>query len=321
MRDDKDGAILAVETQGVSRNFGGRAVVCDLGLTVPVGSVYGFLGRNGAGKTTTIRMILGLLRPDAGRILVFGIDVGRDRIGVASRIGSLVEAPGLYDRLTGRENLELVRRMRGCGRSEVDRVLEIVDLTGADRRLVGGYSQGLRQRLGIARALLGQPDLLILDEPTNGLDPDGIRELREFLRDLPARTGATIMVSSHLLAEVELVATHVGLIHDGRLLAQGTLASLQSAHRPELEVGLRDSERALLVMKAAGFDAERHGSEHLRVRVKGEPREAAAQVNAWLIGQGFEIFGLRIAGASLEDAYLRLVNAAGGAGEERSGLG
>lgn len=311
----------AVETESITRSFGRRTVVRGLDLLVPVGSVYGFLGRNGAGKTTTIRMLLGLLRPDSGRVLVFGIDVARSRLQAASQVGSLIEAPGLYDRLTGRENLDLIRRMRGCGQSEVDRVLEVVDLTDADQRLVGGYSQGMRQRMGIAQALIGQPNLLILDEPMNGLDPHGIRELRSFLRDLPARAGATIIVSSHLLAEVELVASHVGLIHDGRLLAQGTLASLWSERRPELDVSLQDSERALPMMRAAGFDVERHGPECLRVCMEGEPRSVAAQVNAWLGGQGFEVFGLQCVGASLEDAYLRLVHAADRFGDGRSHIG
>ena len=146
-------------------------------LHVPAGSIYGFLGRNGAGKTTTIRMILGLIRPSAGRVSVFGLDVARERLRAAARVGSMVEAPSLYDRLTGRENLDIVKRLRRAPATEVERVLEVVDLRHAADRLAGGYSQGMRQRLGIARALIGRPDLLVLDEPTNGLDPDGIRDL------------------------------------------------------------------------------------------------------------------------------------------------
>jgi len=166
--------MLAIETAGLTRRYGERVAVDGIDLAVPARSTYGFLGRNGAGKTTTIRMILGLIRPSAGRVSVFGADVARERLRAAARVGSMVEAPSLYDRLTGRENLDIVRRLRGSPASEVDRVLDLTDLRQAAGRLAGGYSQGMRQRLGIARAMIGRPELLVLDEPTNGLDPAGI---------------------------------------------------------------------------------------------------------------------------------------------------
>lgn len=311
-RDVRPSAIQpAIETFGLSRRFGRRTAVDGLDLHVPAQSIYGFLGRNGAGKTTTIRMILGLIRPSAGRASVFGLDTVRDRLGAAARVGSMVETPSLYDRLTGRENLEIVRRLRRAPAGEVNRVLDVVDLRDAANRLAGGYSQGMRQRLGIARALIGRPDLLVLDEPTNGLDPDGIRELREFIRVLPEREGTTLFVSSHLLAEVEQVATHVGLMHDGRLLAQSPLAELKAAQVHEIEIGVEETDRALSFLLASGFDARRGEDGSLLVGLPADhgPRGSAA-LNRRLMGEGFDVFRLAPRDRSLEAIYLDMVGAA-----------
>ena len=280
-------------------------------LHVPAGSIYGFLGRNGAGKTTTIRMILGLIRPSAGRVSVFGLDVARERLRAAARVGSMVEAPSLYDRLTGRENLDIVRRLRRAPATEVERVLDVVDLRHAADRLAGGYSQGMRQRLGIARALIGRPDLLVLDEPTNGLDPDGIRELREFIRALPEREGTTLFVSSHLLAEIEQVATHVGLMHDGRLLAQSPLAELKAAQTPEVEIGVREADRALAFLRASGLEARRGESGDLHVRLPAgdhDPHGLSA-LNRRMVEERFDVFRFTSRDRSLEAIYLDMVGA------------
>src|SRR5690606_25220800 len=180
----------AIETHGLTRRFGDRTVVDQVSMTVPERSIYGFLGRNGAGKTTTIKMLLGLLRADAGQALVAGVDVATNRIGAARKVGALLEAQGFYPHLTGRENLGLTCRLLALPGSEVDRVLDIVEMTAPGRRRVDGYSLGMRQRLGLARAMLGAPPVLVLDEPTNGLDPEGIADMRRFLRELPGRTGA-----------------------------------------------------------------------------------------------------------------------------------
>src|SRR5690606_20112858 len=203
---------IAIETRGLTRRFGDRAAVDAVSMSVPERSIYGFLGRNGAGKTTTIKLLLGLLKADAGSARIAGIDVAADRIGAARKIGALLEAQGFHPHLGGRENLDLTRRLLGLPATEIDRVLDIAEMTAHARRRVADYSLGMRQRLGLARAMLGAPPVLILDEPTNGLDPEGIADMRRFLRELPARSGATVLLSSHLLGEIEQVATHVGIL-------------------------------------------------------------------------------------------------------------
>lgn len=244
----------ALETKGLGRRLGGRAVIDNLSMCVPRRAIYGFLGANGTGKTTTIRMVLGVLRADAGEIRVFGEVM---RHGQARRIGALAESPALYDHLTGAENLDLTRRILGLPQREIDRVLDLVDLRAAARRRTGSFSLGMRQRLGIARALLGSPKLLILDEPTNGLDPDGIRDMRVLLQRLPESGDVTLLVSSHLLGEVEAIATHVGLLHAGRLLAEAPLAELLGG-AGGVEVATEDRARAALMLGEAGFGVRPH---------------------------------------------------------------
>jgi len=216
-----------IETRGLSRRFGAQVAVDDLNLLVPAAGVYGFLGPNGAGKTTAIRMLLGLIRPDAGEVCLFGQPLRSNHRALMSRVGALVEAPSLYPHLTGRENLEVTRRLLGSPPKLIDVALDTIRLMrDADRR-VREYSLGMRQRLGLALALLNKPQLLILDEPTNGLDPAGIHEMRDLIRRLPDEFGVTVFLSSHLLSEVEQIASHIGIIHESKLLFQGTLAELQ----------------------------------------------------------------------------------------------
>jgi ABC-2 type transport system ATP-binding protein len=222
----------AIETEALTRAFGARAAVEQLNLLVPNGGIYGFLGPNGAGKTTTIRMLLGLIRPDSGKVRLFGKHF---EFSMLNRVGSLVEAPSLYPHLTGRENLEVTRRLVGAARADIDRVLAIVRLARDADRLVREYSLGMRQRLGLALALLNSPELLILDEPTNGLDPAGIHEMRDLLRRMPAEHGVTVFLSSHLLSEVEQIAGSVGIIREGRMLFQGSLAELRRLRGGSLE--------------------------------------------------------------------------------------
>jgi ABC-2 type transport system ATP-binding protein len=295
----------AIETRGLVKRYGRQTAVDGVELRVPIGSVYGFLGQNGAGKTTTIRLLLGLLHPDAGEARLFGLDVARRRREAVARVGSLVETPALYDRLTGRENLAMTARLIRAGRGEVDRVLEIADLTAAADRLVAGYSLGMRQRLAVARALLGRPRLLILDEPGNGLDPDGIREMRELIRVLPARDGVTVFVSSHLLAEVEQIATHVGLMHRGRLLTQSTLEALKRSRSRRLDLRVGDVAAARRLLASQGLEAEEAG-QGLSVRMDGARLDAAA-VNRGLVEGGVEVFHLAAAEPSLEAIYLDMV--------------
>src|SRR5215813_7172541 len=246
-----------IETRGLTRRFGVQLAVDALNLSVPAAGVYGFLGPNGAGKTTAIRMLLGLIRPNAGEVYLFGQPLVTNRYSLMRRVGALVEMPSLYPHLTGRENLEVTRRLLGVRRELVDLALETVRLTKDANRRVREYSLGMRQRAGLALALLNKPDLLILDEPTNGLDPAGIHEMRDLIRRLPGESGLTVFLSSHLLSEVEQIASHIGIIHEGHLLFQGTLAELQAQRQEHLVVGVKQSEQAMSCLTSAGWSAQR----------------------------------------------------------------
>src|SRR6266849_2951122 len=233
-----------VRIEEVWKRYGSMTAVCGLNLSVPPQSVYGFLGPNGAGKSTTIRMVLGLQRPDRGAISLFGRPLAGERIALLRRIGSLVESPSLYLHLTGRENLEVHRRLLGLSKRAVDEALETVDLIPVAGRLVRNYSSGMKQRLGLAQALLGNPELLLLDEPTNGLDPAGIHEVRTLVRDLPKRCGVTVFLSSHLLSEGEQTATHLAIISEGRLKFEGSPEELRMRSRQIIVLHVDRPERA-----------------------------------------------------------------------------
>ncbi|HEY2464749.1 MAG TPA: ABC transporter ATP-binding protein [Steroidobacteraceae bacterium] len=290
----------AIETHGLTRRFGARTVLQPTNLVVPEGGIYGFLGPNGAGKTTTIRLLLGLIRPDAGSIQILGEPFEH---GLLGRIGSLVEMPSLYAHLTGRENLEVTRRQIGARRASIDRVLGIVGLLGDARRLVREYSLGMKQRLGLALALLNSPDLLILDEPTNGLDPAGIHEMRDLLRRMPSEHGVTVFLSSHLLGEVEQIADFVGIIREGRIVFQGPLALLREGQSSRLIVGVHEREQALQFLKAHGFDAQSDGPAF--IRVVGHELDANA-INGLLVESGYKVFHVSLEQASLEGIFLSL---------------
>lgn len=294
----------AIETQGLTRRFGDRTAVDAVSLTVPERSIYGFLGRNGAGKTTTIKLLLGLLRPDAGSARVAGIDLTRDRIGAARKVGALLEAQGFYPNLSGRENLDLNRRLLGLPGSEIDRVLEVTELGAHGRRCVADYSLGMRQRLGLARAMLGAPPVLILDEPTNGLDPEGIADMRVFLRELPARTGATVLLSSHLLGEIEHTATHIGVLSEGRLVLQGALDELKTGLASEVTVETDTPERAIGIAREHGFDVAYVDDALVARFAPGEEvRAGTAALNRVLCGAGIQIHALAPRQRTLETLY------------------
>jgi len=295
---------LAIQTRQLTHRFGPVLAVDRLDLEVPVGSIYAFLGPNGAGKTTTIRALLGLIHPASGEVHVLGQPLAKRRSALLRRVGSLVETPSLYPHLTGYENLEVKRRLTGGDRKDVLRVLDIVGLRDDAERLVGGYSLGMQQRLGLAKALLGSPDLLILDEPTNGLDPAGMFELRQLIRRLPEEHGMTVFVSSHLLGEVEQVATHVGIIGRGRLLFQGTPDELYDRTGNQVVLELECPEQGSDVLTHAGWAVERRGDNCLIVG--GDTPYAAAAVNALLVRSGLDVYQLRLERPSLEDLFLRL---------------
>jgi ABC-2 type transport system ATP-binding protein len=295
---------LAIESDRLTRRFGARLAVDGVSLQVPERSVYGFLGHNGAGKTTTLRLLLGLLRADAGSARICGIDVGRDRLAAACRVGALLESHGLYAHLSGRENLDLCRRLRSLPGSEVERVLEALDLREHAADPISSYSQGMRQRLGLARALLGAPPVLILDEPSNGLDPEGIADMRRLLRELPERSGATVLLSSHLLGEIEQTATHIGILNAGRLVRQGRLDELLTGLGRELRIGTDSPERALQVAREHGYQARPVADGLLaRITAGGSEQQAAAALNRVLCVAGIRVHALTPLARSLESLY------------------
>ena len=265
---------LSIQTQGLTRRFAGGFGVSDLDLEVPEGAVYGFLGPNGAGKTTTIRLLLGLLQPDRGQIHLHGQTLDRRNRQALAQVGALVESPALYPHLSGRQNLEVTRRLLAAPVARLDEVLAITGMRGPADRKVRDYSLGMRQRLAIALALLGRPRLLILDEPANGLDPAGILDMRQLLRRLVGDHGISVFVSSHQLSEVEQIASHVGVLHEGRLRFQGTLAGLRTRYQPRVQLRCDDTPRAAAVLAAAGEDVGHSDpltlSVPLRHRTEGE---------------------------------------------------
>lgn len=294
----------AIETEGLTRRFGRRLAVEAVSMTVPEQAVYGFLGRNGAGKTTTLKMVLGLIRPTAGTARVLGVDVVRDRIGAARKIGALLEAHGFYTNLTGRENLALTATLLGLPAGEIERVLEVVEMRADAGRKVAGYSLGMRQRLGLARAMLGAPPVLVLDEPTNGLDPDGIADMRRFLKSLPERTGATVLLSSHLLGEIEQTATHVGVVNDGRLVLEGELARLKADLAPEIVLRTGDDARAAELLASHDLVAVQSETGLIApLRPGDDVDQAAAALNRALVQAGLPVFAIGPRDRSLEDIY------------------
>lgn len=309
----------AIETRSLTRRFGTRLAVDAVSMTVPSRSIYGFLGRNGAGKTTTLRLLLGLLHPHAGSIRIDGIDLAADRIAAARRVGSLLEAHGFYANLSGHENLDLTRRLLGLPVTEIDRVLEAVDMSEHRSRRVTDYSLGMRQRLGLARAMLGQPPVLLLDEPTNGLDPEGIADMRRFLRELPDRAGTTVLLSSHLLGEIEQTATHVGILSGGRLVLEGELRELKARLGTEVVVDADDFTHALEVARAHGFDVEcRDEMLVARLQPGEQARSASAALNRVLCVAGVRVHALAVRERNLEALYRHAGQPAAATGPKES---
>ncbi len=293
-----------IQTSGLSLRYGPRLVVDGLDLRVRPQAITGFLGPNGAGKTTTISLLLGLLKPNGGSAEVLGLPPGAP--AALAQIGALVESPALYDHLTGLENLEITRLMRDLPRAEADRVLGLVQLVQDARRPVREYSLGMRQRLGVALALMGQPRLLILDEPTNGLDPAGIQDMRELIRRLPLETGASVFLSSHMLAEVEQVAQDLVVIHKGRLKYQGPMEQLGAREQVELVVRVGDPAQAQAVLAQAGFACqERDGRVLIQAALDQAPRVAAS-----LVAGGCDLYELSPHKANLEARFLALLEEA-----------
>lgn len=294
----------AIETQGLTRHFGDVRAVNGIDLQVPRGSVFGFLGPNGSGKTTTIRLLLGLIRSDAGSVWINGADIRTQRSAALAKVGAIVENPALYPNLTGREVLRISTVLLKLDKSEIDRVLEIVDLRKAADRRVRGYSLGMRQRLALARALMGHPKLLMLDEPTNGLDPAGIADMRRLIKTLPEQSGTTVFVSSHQLSEMEQMTDHVALIKSGRLLFQGRLDSLMAQTQAELVIDTSDIDVALVTATSAGLDAKARANGI--VVTSAMDMKARAGLITALVGAGCSVSQARLFEPSLEQLFLTL---------------
>jgi ABC-2 type transport system ATP-binding protein len=297
---------LAIATDGLTKRFGSATVVDRIGLEVPSGSVFGFLGPNGSGKTTTIRMLLGLISPNEGRVEMFGQPMPTEARTMLPQVGALVEGPACYPWLTGRQNLQ---RMDAAGRTSdrrsrnarIEHALERVGLSAAQNKKFKAYSLGMRQRLGLAQALLLPRRLLVLDEPTNGMDPQGTREIRHLIRDL-ASEGTTVFLSSHLLAEIEQVCTHVGIMSEGKLLTQGTLAGLGAANVERLRLSTTDVELGLDVLTGAGL-APSVIDGMIEAELAGQRPE---DLCALLVNRGVGVREFSIHRPSLEDMFVRL---------------
>lgn len=239
-----------VKTNGLTKRYRDKLSVCNLNMSVREGSIYGFLGPNGAGKSTTLKMLLGLVRPTSGEIDIFGNRLNsKTRVGILRNIGSLIESPSYYGHLTASENLKILQTLLNIPSKNIDEVLRIVRLDKQQNKKVSAYSLGMKQRLGIAGALLSFPKLLILDEPTNGLDPSGIKEMRELICSLPKKYGMTVIISSHLLSEIDRVAEDIGIITGGKMMYQGPLNMLYEAYKTknieEIFLNLTDKEPSL----------------------------------------------------------------------------
>ena len=300
---------VVLRTVGLTKRYGRLTALADLDLEVPRGQVYGFLGPNGAGKTTTISLILGLIAPSGGHAEMFGLDTRTHLSEALRRTGAILEGPSFYPHLSGRDNLRVWGALSGSiGGRRLDEVLELVGLQARGRDKVRTYSLGMKQRLGLAAALLHDPDLLVLDEPTNGLDPAGMREFRRLIKEL-GQMGKTVFVSSHLLNEVELMCDHVGIVKGGRLLTQGSVATLLGRGQA-LEMQVTDPEKAVQVLESLDWveGVKRHDDR----LVVDAPSERAAELSRALAEHQIYLSVLRPRDSSLEEFFLEVT------GEEMS---
>ncbi len=299
-----------IQIRNLSKHYGQRPAVNNLSLNVRRGEIFGFLGPNGAGKTTTIRMLLGLIAPTGGNVEILGRDVFANRAEILPRVGALVETPALYLYLSGRDNLRAVgSALGGAPKSRIDEVLELVGLQNRQKDRVRTYSLGMKQRLGVAMALLQDPDLLVLDEPANGLDPAGIVEMRDLMHRLAAE-GKTVFISSHLLTEVQQICTRVAIINLGKLVTESTIEELTSGHG-EFSVTLERAQEALELVQAQAWGKDAHLDEHGAL-ITSAPGNRGRDLNLFLVKAGFAPDLLTQATQDLEEVFLRLTN--GGTG-------
>lgn len=299
-----------IQTSNLTRRFDKKIIAVDhIALQVPQGSIYGFLGPNGAGKTTTIRLLLHLIRPDNGTVRIFGLSLPQQRQAILQKVGAFVELPSLYPHLTGYENLDITRRLLGINHQKINEVLQIVHLEKDSKRLVRGYSLGMRQRLALALALLGDPELLILDEPTNGLDPAGIQEMRALIKYLATEKGITIFISSHLLNEIEQVATHVGIISKGKLIFQGTLNQLRAQNKSYIQIKTPQAHKAYQLLEINGFTP--HLFSEGEVHIIDALHINTSSITKLLVENQIAVSQINIINPSLEEIFMQLVSEEG----------
>lgn len=294
---------LIIETRDLSYIFGNQKVLDQVSLKVNAGSIYGFLGPNGAGKTTTIKILLNLLHSAEKNVFLFGEELNKNRIAILSKIGSLIEQPAIYAHLSGRENLVNRARLLQIPLKKVDEILGLVDLTESAGKKAGKYSLGMKQRLGIGLALLPDPDLLVLDEPTNGLDPNGIIEVRHLLQKLVKEQGKTVFISSHLLSEVEKMITHVGIINRGKLLFQGTLEELHNVSKSQVVLNTADLVESANLLLKNGYDAEIISET---IRIPYTTLDEVSNINTLLVSNKHKVYSIGQSKQNLEDLFLSI---------------
>jgi lantibiotic transport system ATP-binding protein len=297
-----------IETSQLTHHYSANETAVDnLALLVPDGSIYGFLGPNGAGKTTTLRLILGLIKKQSGTISIFGKSFSENRLDILRNIGSLIESPSLYGHLTAYENLLILQKIYQCPIERINEVLTLVGLSNTGKKRAGKFSLGMKQRLSIAMALLNNPKLLVLDEPTNGLDPQGILEMRELLKQLNREKGITIIISSHLLAEIEKIATHVGIINHGKLIFQGTMSELNNKQieSSSIIIDTNDNGRAMDVINRFASTAQ---LENNKIVLPLIGRNLISEMNKTLIQEQLDVYEISIVKNDLESIFFNLVN-------------
>ncbi len=294
----------AIWTQGLTKSYGDFTAVENLELKVPAGKVYGFLGRNGSGKTTTIRMIMGLIKPNGGYIKIFGNEISRNRAEYLQDIGAIIETPGFYGNLSAYENLEITANMFKVEKNRIKEVLETVGLSNIGDKDVSKFSLGMKQRLGIANALVHSPRILILDEPTNGLDPAGIIEMRKLIRQLSGSMGITVFVSSHLLSEVQQIADYIGIIDSGHLLKQGGMELINCNEQSFLVVETDQLKRTAEIIESLDFDFKKVNNG-FKVFCA---REDNVAINEKLVGNQINVYNLESVSKTLEERFLGITN-------------
>lgn len=295
-----------IETKNLSKYYKNKKAVDGVGIHVKKGDIYGFLGQNGAGKTTTIKMIMGLIKPTQGEVLLFGQRTEPGHYSHYGRIGSVIEAAGFYPNLTAAENLDIHRRLMGVtNKNYLDEALDLTGLTDVRNKKVKGYSLGMKQRLGISRALLHKPELLILDEPTNGLDPAGIKEVRKLVLDLSEKRNITVFISSHILSEIQQIATVIGIIHNGALIEEVDYETLKKKNRTYIELRVNDDKKAAFLLEKYLGITDYSVIEQGTIRIYERLNESAA-INKLLSENALEIAGITVLNDSLEDYFLTL---------------